>query len=128
MNQVGSLGQASGLGYADIIAAILGPVVQGGASAYQTYSESEASADELKQRQKEFSSLTKAEQEKRKAAERAAIVQQQLAAKQQQQMHSLSLQRSAMRGAWWQQNLPLVIGGVVLVSLGVAAIATRKKR
>jgi hypothetical protein len=122
------MNQVHGLGQADFIAALIGPLVSGGASVYQTYSESESSADELEQRQREFASLSKAEQEKTKAATQAALVAQQLAIKRQAAEYDLTLRRSEMRGAWWQENLPWVIGGGVLVALAVTAVATRKRR
>ena len=121
MNQVGGLGQA------DFIAALIGPLVSGGASVYQTYSESESGADELKQRQREFTALSEAEQAKTKAATQSALVAQQLAIRRQAAEYDLTLRRSEMRGAWWQQNLPWVIGGGVLVALAVTAVATRKR-
>jgi len=110
MNQVGGLGQAG------VIAAILGPVVSGGADAFRTYEESRLSKKELKQRQLEFAQMSKLKRDMAEAQSRNALMAQQI-----------SLQKSSMRGAWWQQNLPLIAGGVVLVALAVAAVSVGRR-
>ena len=111
-----AMNQLHGLGQAEIVAAILGPVVTGGADIYRTHQEGKISKEELKQRQREFVELSRLQQEQLEARERSDIV----------RRHS-DLQQRALSSAWWQRNLPLFIGGGLLITLAIAA-ATRGRR
>jgi hypothetical protein len=110
MNQLGGLGQA------EIVAAILGPVVSGGADIYRTHEESKLSKEELEQRQKEFEAMSKLQQRQLEAAQRAQLLQQHQA-----------MQQQVLRQAWWQRNLPLIAGGTVVVALLIAAGIRRRR-
>lgn len=104
------------LGYADVIAAIVGPLATGGADAYRTYEEGRYSKKELKQRKVEFAQMSQLEKERFEAEQRAQLVAQ----------HA-ETQRKALQGAWWERNLPLIVGGGVLVALALAAAASGRR-
>jgi hypothetical protein len=110
------LSQLHGLGQAEIIAAIVGPLATGGADAYRTYAEADFSKKELKQRQKEFASMSDLERARFEAANQARIIAQHAA-----------VQQKAIQGAWWERNLPLIVGGTVLAVLAVAAATSGRK-
>lgn len=109
------MSQLHGLGQAEVVAAILGPLVTGGADVYRTHEEGKYAEAELEQRQKEFEAKSKLQQEQLKAQQRAAIM-----------ARHAAIQQSAIRTAWLQRNMPLIIGGGLLLMLGlVAARGTR---
>lgn len=108
--------QVSGLGQAEIVAAIVGPLATGGADAYRTYAESKFSKDELKQRAIEFAQMTQFQKERAEAADQQRIVAQHMA-----------MQKAELQRAWWERNLPLVVGGVVLVALAAAAASAGRR-
>ncbi len=110
------MSQLHGLGQAEIVAAILGPVVTGGADIYRTSQESKLRKKELKYQAAEFVERSKFQREQLEAHERAQII----------ARHSAT-QQAALRSAWWDRNLPLVVGGGALIALGLAAVATRKR-
>ena len=111
------MSQVHGLGQAEIVAAILGPLVTGGADIYRTSEEGKFSKDQLKQRQREFEASAKFQQEQFEAEERARIM-----------GRHAAVQQSAIRSAWLQQNMPLIIGGGLLIALGLAAaLGSRRK-
>ena len=111
------MNQIQGLGQAEIVAAILGPVVTAGADIYRTREESRFSKSELKQRGKEFAADSELRREQLRAAEIAQIMQQRAA-----------MQSQALRGAWWQGNLPLIVGGSLLAVLAIAAVGGRRQK
>jgi hypothetical protein len=110
------MNQLHGLGQAEILAAIIGPLATGGADAYRTYEEGRYSKKELKQRKVEFAQMSQLERERFEAADRARLVAQHTA-----------LQQKALRGAWWERNLPLIVGGSVLAVLAVAAASAGRR-
>ena len=110
------MSQLHGLGQAEIIAAILGPVVTGGADIYRTSEESKLSKSELKRRAIEFAQMSQFQKERAEAADQARLVAQ-----------HLDMQQRALRGAWWERNLPLIAGAAVLVALAVTAATTKRR-
>jgi len=105
----------SGLGYAQVVSAILGPLVTGGADIYRTSQESKISKDELKQRRREFEAQAQLAQETLEAQERAQLI-----------ATHVTLQQKAASQAWWSQNMPMIVGGVVLLGLGIAVASSGK--
>jgi hypothetical protein len=75
MTQVRALDGMGALGYAQAIAAIVGPIVGGGADAYRTYSDSKQNRKELKQRQREFQALIPVYERQQKQASLDTIAQ-----------------------------------------------------
>ena len=57
MKQAYALQGMGSLGYVQAIAAIVGPLAQGGADIYKTSSDSKQNRKELKQRQREFQAM-----------------------------------------------------------------------
>jgi len=111
------MNQLHGLGQAEIIAAIIGPLATGGADAYRTYEEGKYSKKELKQRAIEFERMSQFQKERAAAADQARLVSAHMAA-----------QRGALQRAWWERNLPLIVGGTVIAILAVAASKTGRGR
>ena len=110
----------SGLGYAQVVAAILGPLVEGGASIYSTAAGAKTSKAELKQRKVEFAGqqelnkqALEAQQRQFSLAQRAAIQQAQIA------------QASAERNAPY---IVAVVGLAVLGFISASALKPKKKK
>lgn len=102
----------SSLGYADIVAALVGPLVQGGASVYATHEEAKLGKKELKQREQEFAEIAKLQEAQLKAQERLTALSTQA-----------SLRKSLMQQTFLQQNLPWVVGGIAILGLAVVTAA-----
>lgn len=101
----------TGSHYADVIAAVLGPLVQGGASIYGTYADSEQNKKELKQREREFQAMLPAWEraQKQSALETVAEV-----------------RRAQIAGGYQAVYAPYILAAVVVGGLTLAAIAVSK--
>ncbi len=106
LNQLGALGQA------DVIAAILGPVATGGADIYRTYSDSKQNKDELKQREREFQSLSKLYDRQQVAQKQQAAI-----------AAATSLRQSQIRATASSGYAPYVFGAFAIGGLALVAIA-----
>lgn len=113
LNQYYGPGHRRGMGqYAQIIGQILGPLVEGGVSAYGIHQQSQFSEDELKQRQVEFQKQQELAQKALEAQERQQVLAQQAA-----------IQQAQAAQAFLGRNMPYVLGGLALLSLAVVGTA-----
>lgn len=104
--------------YADIVSAILGPLAQGGADVYRTYSEGKQNKDELKQRKVEFAQMTDLQRAHLKAAERQQVLAQIAAVRQQQ-----------VEETYRASYMPYVAGALAIGGVGLLALVMlRRKR
>lgn len=113
-------GQPSGLGYAQVIGAILGPLVEGGAAVYGTYTQSKQSRKELRQRRAEVQTQAELQRAALEAQERQFELAQQAAIQQAQ----ISRARAA-------QTAPYITAAVGFAALGLisyAALSGGKKK
>ncbi len=116
MAQLPSLFPEAGLGQANIVAAIVGPLAVGGADAYRTYAESSQGKKELKQRQREFTALSR------------LYERQQIAAERQQALYAVtSLRRAQISSASQAGYAPYLLGAVAIGGLALVAIAMARR-
>jgi len=109
--------ELSGLGQGEIIASLVGPLVQGGADIFRTIEEGKTVKKELKQRQQEALIAQTSEREQLSAMER----QQALAT-------AVSLRQTQASQAFWSQYMPYIFGGVGVLALSLVAISAVKAR
>ena len=115
---LGACPQSPGLGYADIIAAIIGPLAQGGADIYGTTVEAKLAKKELKQRQQEAAAQQEFDREQLKAQERQRALDQ-----------TLSIRQAQIRSAQLAQYMPYVLPAVGILALAVVtAVVVRSGR
>ena len=103
-----AMNQLQGLGYADIVAAVVQPLAQGGADIYRTYSESEQSQDELKQRRRELAAMQVLYSDQLRYQER----QQALGA-------ALAMRKAQISGAYQTSYAPYLLGAAAVGGAGV---------
>lgn len=124
----GGRGRGSGLGWVEAIAAILGPIVEGGASIYATTIQQKQAKGELKQRKAEYQGQQAEEAAARAAQERQYVLAQQGA-----------IQQAQIARAYAERNWPYIVAAVGLGALAIITVvgvraaskratATRKKR
>lgn len=106
MSQLGSLG------YADVVAAIVGPLATGGADVYRTYEEGRLGRKELKQRKREFKQLSQLYEKQQEAAER----QQALAA-------AAKIRQEQIRSAQQARVAPYLLGAAAIGGLALIGVA-----
>jgi len=112
--------ELNGLGQAEVIAALVGPLVQGGADIYRTVEESKAAKKELKARQQEALIAQTTERERLAALERQSAL-----------ATAAAIRQSQASQAFWAQYMPYIFGGVGLLALSfvaVSAVKARKKK
>ena len=100
------------MGQAELIAAALGPLATGGADVYRTYAEGKQGKSELKQRQREFDSLSKLYEKQQTATER----QQAIAA-------ATAVRQAQISGQVQSGYAPYILGAVAIGGLALVAIA-----
>jgi multidrug efflux pump subunit AcrA (membrane-fusion protein) len=113
----GYYGQPSGLGYAAAVAAILGPLVEGGAAIYGTTVQQKQAKSELRQRKVEFAG----QQELQKQAIEAQKAQFSLAQR-------AAIQQAQINRAYTQRAMPFVVAAVGLAVLGLVSTAAVKSK
>ena len=114
--RVGGPPSASGLGslgYAQIISAILSPLVEGGVGTYAVYSQSKQAKAEMKQRERELVVQQKLAAQQLAVQERAYALAQQAAIQQAQ----IAQVRAARAGPYVVGAIGLGVAGVVLAAL-----------
>jgi len=112
--------ELNGLGQGEVIAALVGPLVQGGADIFRTIEESKASKKELKARQQEALIAQTTERERLAALERQGAL-----------ATAAAIRQSQASQAFWAQYMPYIFGGVGLLALSfvaVSAVKARKKK
>lgn len=112
-----TMAELSGLGQAEIIAAIAGPLVTGGADVYRTYSEQKQTKAELRQREKEFKGLLPVIKQQSESQERQAA----LAA-------IAAIRQTQAEARAQAEGTPYLFGAVALGGLALVAIAALSKR
>lgn len=105
----------SGLGYAQVISAILGPLVEGGAAAYGTYAGSKQAKAELRARKQEFELAQQAEARALKVQQRQFELAQRAA-----------IQQAQIERVSQAQRLPYVTAAIGLGALALVAVAALK--
>jgi len=110
-------GPQTGLGYAQIISAILGPLVQGGASIYGTASQEKIASKQLRERRKEQQRAIKLAQDQLEAQERA-----------QYRAQVAAIQQAQIARARSGQTAPFAVVAVGIGVLGLVAITALRKK
>lgn len=108
--------------WAEAVAAILGPLVEGGVSAYGVYSGNKAQKDELRSRRQEVLVQQQAQQEAQKSQERQFLLAQQ-GAVQQAQIASATSQRN-----WPYITAAIGLGALALITVGGVKYAQSRRK
>ena len=114
----------SGLGYAQVISAILGPLVEGGVATYAISQQSKQSKTELKQRQRELIVQQKLAVQQLAAQERTHAIAQQAAIQQAQ----IAQARAAKAAPFVVGAVGLGVAGLVLATLLRSPKKKRKRK
>lgn len=102
---------STGLGYAQVIGSILGPLVAGGTDIYRTYTESKQSKEELKARERELQAMLPVLRDQQKQAALQAAV---------------ALRQTQAQAASQASYAPYLLGAVAAVALALVAIAAAR--
>ena len=107
----------TGIGYAPAIAAILGPVVEGGAAAYGVYTSGKQGKAELRQRRREY----QGQQELQRKAPESQREQFALA-------QQAAIQQEQIKAAYGGRNWPYIMAAIGIAALALISIAAVTKR